>query len=277
MLHSPTTRKPETTVGSSSDPNRLKKLFAAMVILFATLLVVLVRDTQLWFTSDPPETADTWAGPQASSSSTSSPSNSSASASLPSKPSAFSPAPAAETRNLTKHVAAKHVPEKPVEPPAVVATDRTPLPPLNIEVVSGTRSRSHATPAPVIVTSAVSTPAQVTNVSQREVTSSSLPQSDQTIVAELPLLARQMKVQGSVLLQALIAADGVIRDLRVISGPAILAVAARQAVLQYRFKPYLQNGQPVETSARVTVNFAIRVLGDQTALHLVKGSTSGGY
>lgn len=270
MLQSPTTRKPDAIVGPSSDPNRLKKLFAAMVILFATLLVVLVRDTQLWFTSDAPEVADTWTGPQASSSVNSSPSNAS--------PSPSTPTPAAETPRATKHVAAKHTPEKSAEPPAVVATDRTPLPPLNIEVISGNRLNHHAAPAPAIITSAVSTPAQVTNVSQREVTSpSAAPQSDQTIVAELPFLARQMKVQGSVLLQALIGADGAIRDLRVISGPAILAVAARQAVLQYRFKPYLQNGQPVETSARVTVNFAIRVLGDQTALHLVKGSTSGGY
>lgn len=273
MLQSPTTRKPDAMVGPSSDPNRLKKLFAAMVILFATLMVVLVRDTQLWFTSDPPEVADTWAGPQASSS-TSSPSTSSPSSAQPST----SPTQAAEAPKATKHVGAKHVQDKPIEPPAVVATDRTPLPPLNIEVVTGNRMNHHAAPAPAIITSAVSTPAKVTNVSQREVTSpSAVPQSDQTIVAELPVLARQMKVQGSVLLQALIATDGGIRDLRVISGPAILAVAARQAVLQYRFKPYMQNGQPVETSARVTVNFAIRVVGDQTALHLVKGSTSGGY
>jgi len=74
---------------------------------------------------------------------------------------------------------------------------------------------------------------------------------------DYPLLARQMKVQGAVMLQALIGNDGIIQDLRVVSGPAILAEAARQAVKQWRFKPYLQAGQPVETQARITVNFTI--------------------
>jgi protein TonB len=68
-----------------------------------------------------------------------------------------------------------------------------------------------------------------------------------------------MKVQGSVLLQVLIGTDGVIRDLRVLSGPAILASAAREAVREWKFKPYLQNGRAVETSANVTVNFTIKV------------------
>jgi len=74
------------------------------------------------------------------------------------------------------------------------------------------------------------------------------------------LLGRQMKVQGSVLLQALIGADGMIRDLRVLNGPAILASAAREAARGWKFKPYLQNGQPVETQAKITVNFTIKVL-----------------
>jgi periplasmic protein TonB len=62
-----------------------------------------------------------------------------------------------------------------------------------------------------------------------------------------------------VVLQALIGADGVIEDLRVMSGPAILVSAAQQAVREWRFKPYLQNGQPVETKAKITVNFTIKV------------------
>ena len=44
-----------------------------------------------------------------------------------------------------------------------------------------------------------------------------------------------------------------------LSGPAILTAAAQQAVRQWRFKPYIQNGQPVETKARITVNFSIRI------------------
>jgi protein TonB len=68
-----------------------------------------------------------------------------------------------------------------------------------------------------------------------------------------------MNVQGSVVLQALIAADGRIQNLRVMSGPAILATAAQQAVRDWKFKPVFQNGMAVETKATITVNFTIRV------------------
>ncbi len=81
---------------------------------------------------------------------------------------------------------------------------------------------------------------------------------------EYPLLTGQTSVQGSVLMQALIAPDGVVEDLRVLSGASILVPAAREAVRQWRFKPYVQNGKPVETQARVTVNFSINV-SDTTA------------
>jgi protein TonB len=74
-----------------------------------------------------------------------------------------------------------------------------------------------------------------------------------------------MRVQGSVVLQAIVGADGNIEDLRVLSGPSILNAAAQQAVRQWRFKPYLQNGQPVETKARIVVNFSIRVADDATS------------
>jgi protein TonB len=72
-----------------------------------------------------------------------------------------------------------------------------------------------------------------------------------------PMLAKEMKVQGSVVLQALIGQEGSIQDLRVLSGPAILSTAAMDAVRQWRFRPYFQSGQPVETEARITVNFTI--------------------
>jgi len=64
-------------------------------------------------------------------------------------------------------------------------------------------------------------------------------------------------VQGSVVLQALIGKEGTIQDLQVLSGPQILSSAAREAVMQWRFKPYLQSGQAIETEAKITVNFTI--------------------
>jgi protein TonB len=72
-----------------------------------------------------------------------------------------------------------------------------------------------------------------------------------------PLLAKQMKVQGAVVLEALISKTGSIQDIQVLSGPAILSAAAREAVRQWHFKPYYQNGRAVETEARITVNFTI--------------------
>jgi TonB family protein len=60
-------------------------------------------------------------------------------------------------------------------------------------------------------------------------------------------------------LQAIISAEGTVQDIRVLSGPTILAAAARQAVREWRFKPVLQHGQPVETKADITVNFTIKV------------------
>jgi protein TonB len=66
-----------------------------------------------------------------------------------------------------------------------------------------------------------------------------------------------MKVQGAVVLQALIGREGNIEDLRVLSGPAILSSAAMEAVKQWHFKPYFQGGRPVDTEARITVNFTI--------------------
>ena len=98
------------------------------------------------------------------------------------------------------------------------------------------------------------------NAAERERLSNvSVPELRQAVGPTYPLLGQHARVQGSVVLQAVIGADGAIENLQVLSGPAILAAAAQQAVRQWRFKPYLQNGQPVETKTRITVNFSIRV------------------
>ena len=78
-----------------------------------------------------------------------------------------------------------------------------------------------------------------------------------SVEPDYPLLAKQMKVEGAVVLNALIGRDGNIQKLQVLSGPAILSAAAREAVQQWRFRPYLQSGEAVETESRITVNFTI--------------------
>ena len=70
--------------------------------------------------------------------------------------------------------------------------------------------------------------------------------------------ARRGHIQGKVLLQALIGKDGNIKDLQVISGPKELTQAAVGAVQQWRYRPYLLMGQPVEIDTIIEVNFVLQ-------------------
>src|SRR5438309_6500102 len=72
-----------------------------------------------------------------------------------------------------------------------------------------------------------------------------------------PPLARQARIQGTVLLQAEISKDGAIENLRLISGHPMLAPAAIEAVKQWRYKPYVLNGEPVAVETQVQVNFTL--------------------
>jgi periplasmic protein TonB len=72
-----------------------------------------------------------------------------------------------------------------------------------------------------------------------------------------PPLARTARVQGSVVLAAVIGKDGTIQNLHVISGHPLLTQAALDAVKQWRYKPYILNGDPVEVDTQVTVNFTL--------------------
>lgn len=72
-----------------------------------------------------------------------------------------------------------------------------------------------------------------------------------------PLLAKQQTVEGSVVFLARIDKEGNIHNLQIVSGPESLYGAAREAVRQWRFKPYYQSGHAVETDAQITVKFAI--------------------
>jgi periplasmic protein TonB len=72
-----------------------------------------------------------------------------------------------------------------------------------------------------------------------------------------PPLARQARIQGTVILQAEISKTGDIQNLRLISGHPMLAPAAIEAVKQWKYKPYLLNGEPVEVETQVQVNFTL--------------------
>ena len=74
---------------------------------------------------------------------------------------------------------------------------------------------------------------------------------------EYPALARQARVQGQVVLQAIISRDGAIENLQVLRGHPMLVQAALDAVRQWRYRPYVLNGEPVEVETQVTVNFIL--------------------
>src|SRR5580704_7071911 len=72
-----------------------------------------------------------------------------------------------------------------------------------------------------------------------------------------PPLAKQARIQGTVVLQAQISKTGDIQNLQLISGHPMLAPAAIEAVKQWKYKPYLLNGEPVEVETQVQVNFTL--------------------
>ena len=74
---------------------------------------------------------------------------------------------------------------------------------------------------------------------------------------DYPALAMQARIQGTVVLRAVIDREGTIQDLQVISGHPVLVQAAINAVRQWRYRPYYLNDQPVEVETQVTVNFSL--------------------
>jgi len=187
--------------------------------------------------------------------------------------------PAADTSGKALHEKHKAPPAKPVLPNAETASPtptvtRKVLPPLAVEVFAGGRPvLLQSKPAVAVhvdtsngIQGRAATPGSDATVAGRsdpsgpgrvQISAEALQVLSHPVDPNYPLLAREMKVQGSVILDAFIGRDGSIQALKIVSGPTILATAAMEAVRQWRFKPYLQAGQAVETEARITVNFTI--------------------
>jgi protein TonB len=77
------------------------------------------------------------------------------------------------------------------------------------------------------------------------------------VVPVYPAVAQAIRASGTVVLQATISRMGAIENLRVVEGPALLRQAALDAVKQWRYKPYMLNGQPVEVETTVNVQFTL--------------------
>jgi TonB family protein len=218
------------------------RLLFALVVLVAAITVLLVTDRDFWFGSNrlilDSDGTEQAAAPRTQ----------------PVQSAAKQPAPAPAAQ---KHLpaAAKSAAPKSTSP----VVTRTVLPPLNVEVVAGTAHRAihpGSNASKVEITQpAAANGGPVNNAAERE------PIAPDAIQPEpsYPLLAQHMNVQGSVVLKAVIGADGIIQNLHILSGPAILAAAAQQAVREWRFKPVVREGQAVETMAKIVVNFSIKV------------------
>ena len=72
-----------------------------------------------------------------------------------------------------------------------------------------------------------------------------------------PALAKSARVSGVVHLEAIIAKDGTIQELHVVSGPTLLQQAAYDAVKQWVYRPTMLNGEPVQVETTIDVNFTL--------------------
>jgi periplasmic protein TonB len=106
---------------------------------------------------------------------------------------------------------------------------------------------------PVISRSPEPTPVKRIRVASRVVEANLI----HDVPPQYPPEAGRARVEGSVVLMAVIGQDGSVKDVRVESGLPILAQAAIDAVKQWRYKPYLIDGEPVEVDSRITINFTL--------------------
>ncbi len=72
-----------------------------------------------------------------------------------------------------------------------------------------------------------------------------------------PPLAKSAGIQGTVVLRAEISREGTIEKLQVVSGHPLLIAAARDAVAEWLYRPYMLNGEPIEVETQVTVKFIL--------------------
>jgi len=75
---------------------------------------------------------------------------------------------------------------------------------------------------------------------------------------EYPALAKQAGIQGTVSLSVIVGKDGKVQDIKVISGHPLLVQAALDAVKNWVYRPTLLNGDPVEVSTTIDVNFTLQ-------------------
>ena len=262
LLHENQVSEITSLVGNDLEHRYRRQMLIALILLVAALIMVLAKDYYFWFPPAPQAQSESEPEKEPSPE----PKMQSETATTTSQP-VVAARPKALPAALTASAEPNSAPAS-----AAVVTSRAVLPPLQVEIVAGDERRTVQagnnsvkvdlsppfTPAQPSSTQPTSGPASVADATARvHLSPSAAAALSRPVEPNYPMLAKQMRVQGAVILEALVGRDGNIQALRVLSGPAILSVAAREAVKQWRFKPYLQSGQTVETKARIVVNFTI--------------------
>ncbi|MDQ1389260.1 MAG: periplasmic protein TonB [Acidobacteriaceae bacterium] len=246
--------------GAVVDSKQRKLMLGSLCLLLLALSIVLWHERDFWF-------------PDTSEAESDQPAESVPATQVASQP-GVTPAKTNSVAKQKHRVASQAKTPAAPAPPAAATAARTVLPPLEVEVVAGDTHRTirpgnssvrvdlqpgtppqPATDTPTDTQSAASVTSNAAEHVQMSADASEI--VSKPVRPNYPLLARQMKVQGSVILQALIGKDGIIQNLHVVSGPHILASAAEDAVRQWHFRPHFQGTEAVETQAKITVNFTI--------------------
>jgi protein TonB len=112
-----------------------------------------------------------------------------------------------------------------------------------------------AASVPVLAKSLVPTPVKRMRIASRVAEANLI----HDVPPQYPPEAGRARIEGTVVLMAVIGKDGTVTDVRVENGLPILAQAAIDAVKQWRYKPYMIDGEPVEVDSRITINFNLSV------------------
>ena len=181
--------------------------------------------------------------------------------------------PSAARSNATKlqspKLASTYTPTSIAIPTPVHKTEVAPPPPLGttggvvaeipggvVGGVSGgvlSEMLNSAPSVPVLAKSPVPSPAKRMRIASRVAEANLI----HDVAPQYPPEAGRARIEGTVVLMAVIGRDGTVKDVRIESGLPILAQAAIDAVKQWRYKPYLIEGEPVEVDSRITINFTL--------------------
>jgi bla regulator protein blaR1 len=126
--------------------------------------------------------------------------------------------------------------------------------PIAFGLVTATSNRSGSTGSAVALQSEQPSDAHASvHVSKGEMAALIL----KKVPPQYPEAEKQARIQGQVILRAIVSKDGDVENLQVVSGQPELASAAIKAVKQWKYRPFLQQGKPVEVETEVDVNFTL--------------------